>query len=36
MYCGKCGNEISEKAKFCPKCGYKIEENNSELKSKRK
>lgn len=32
MYCGKCGNEISEKAKFCPKCGYKIEENNSEPK----
>lgn len=27
MYCCKCGEEISDKAKFCPKCGAKQEKN---------
>lgn len=21
MFCGKCGNELAEGTKFCPKCG---------------
>ena len=25
MYCKNCGNEISEGAQFCPKCGARIE-----------
>lgn len=25
MYCSKCGNEIEDSAKFCPKCGEKFE-----------
>lgn len=28
MRCKKCGNELIEGAKFCNKCGLKIEENN--------
>lgn len=26
MYCGKCGQQLSENAKFCPKCGWKVEQ----------
>lgn len=29
MYCGKCGQQLSEKAKFCPKCGWKVEQTAS-------
>lgn len=25
MYCAKCGNQIADKAKFCPECGAKLE-----------
>lgn len=30
MFCGKCGNEISENQKFCPKCGTAVLNNNIE------
>ncbi len=26
MYCGNCGTQLGEKAKFCPECGLKVEE----------
>ena len=29
MYCGKCGQQLSENAKFCPKCGWKVEQADS-------
>ncbi len=29
MFCKKCGTEMSDNAKFCPKCGYAREENNN-------
>lgn len=25
MFCGQCGNKISDSAKFCTKCGWKVE-----------
>ena len=33
MKCPKCGAEISEDAKFCSYCGYKIETNSSPIMS---
>lgn len=27
--CPECGNECSDKAEFCPKCGYPFSENKS-------
>ena len=40
MFCHSCGNELPEKAKFCPKCGteavVKKIEKNSEIKSSNK
>ncbi|MGN0491994.1 DUF6591 domain-containing protein [Ruminococcus sp.] len=31
MYCSKCGNELLEGVKFCPKCGKKTSVTNSEV-----
>lgn len=28
MYCGKCGNQVNDNAKFCPKCGAEIKNNS--------
>ncbi len=33
MFCSKCGNNLSENAKFCPKCGAKVP-NRSEAESR--
>ena len=30
MYCSKCGTEIIDNAKFCPKCGVNLGKNGSE------
>ena len=27
-FCGKCGNELDEKAKLCDKCGNPVNSNN--------
>lgn len=27
MYCSKCGNEVKDDAKFCPRCGAPLFEN---------
>ncbi|MDE6566291.1 MAG: zinc-ribbon domain-containing protein, partial [Lachnospiraceae bacterium] len=24
LYCPECGKEVSDTAKFCPNCGYKL------------
>lgn len=29
MYCPNCGNEISDKAYICPKCGVKLHSNKN-------
>ena len=29
MFCNKCGNELIAGAKFCGKCGQKVEEEES-------
>lgn len=29
MFCGQCGNQISDTAKFCNKCGWKIPQNEN-------
>ncbi len=32
MWCQNCGNELKENAKFCPKCGMKLEiQENSNI-----
>ena len=34
MYCRKCGNELPDDGKFCPKCGCEVEVNtNTKVKS---
>lgn len=30
-FCGKCGNQLEEGAKFCPKCGTSVENNETQL-----
>lgn len=30
MYCGNCGNKLPEDAKFCPKCGQKVEKREAD------
>ena len=32
IQCPECKREVSDKAKFCPQCGYPIEENTLEYK----
>ena len=27
MFCSKCGNELTEEDKFCPKCGSAVEDD---------
>ena len=34
MFCPKCGNKVSDIAKFCGKCGYKFEKRPDELLAK--
>ena len=29
MFCGKCGNQVNDNAKFCPKCGAEIKNNTA-------
>ena len=29
MFCGQCGNNVSDSAKFCPKCGWKVQGGNN-------
>lgn len=36
MYCKKCGNELEEDAKFCPKCGTKKEESDVKTEENKK
>lgn len=33
--CGECGNEVSDTAKTCPKCGFKIESHAKEEKKEK-
>ena len=33
MFCGKCGSELQDGAKFCAKCGAAVENSNSEAES---
>ena len=34
MYCKNCGNELPESAKFCGKCGVKVETVVSDVNKK--
>lgn len=36
MFCNKCGNKLTDDARFCVKCGYKVESINSTNKIFRK
>ena len=36
MFCRQCGNQLSDGAKFCAKCGYKVQETVAEEKPKKK
>lgn len=31
IHCLECGNEVSDKAEFCPKCGAPVKTENSEI-----
>lgn len=31
MYCRKCGKEIEENSKFCPYCGYGLQEEQNKV-----
>ena len=35
MFCPKCGNELSDVAAFCNKCGYAVKEGNSSENKKK-
>lgn len=35
MFCGKCGKQIDEKAKFCPYCGATVGNENNKIKDKK-
>lgn len=30
MYCGRCGQQLSEDSKFCPKCGWKVDRSDND------
>ena len=34
MFCGKCGAQLEDDAKFCPACGAVIEQNTASEKQK--
>ena len=36
MFCGKCGNKLSEGDLFCNKCGNKVSNNFQKDKAERK
>lgn len=35
MYCGKCGNKLSDGNKFCPKCGKEILKKSNDMNLKK-